>query len=72
MSKPKYRIKSNSPLKFGLFTGSHAAALQNVTCNNQYMKYPVFVGVRKNQGQGFTESFYVGQKWMCYLFSKLK
>lgn len=46
--------------------------LQNITCNKQYIKYPAFVGVCKNEGQGFTENFYVGQKWMCYLFSKLK
>lgn len=73
MNKPKHQIKSNSPLKLGLLAVSHAAGFSKTSpAINSYIKYPAFVGVCKNEGQGFTENFYVGQKWMCYLFSKLK
>lgn len=45
-NKPKKQIKSNYPLKLGLSAVSRTVDLQNATCNNQHIKYPVFVGVR--------------------------
>lgn len=51
MNEPKYQTASNSTLKLGLLSVSHTVALQNITCNNQNIKYPVFVGVCENVAQ---------------------